>query len=133
MRIAVVALGKIGLPLAVQFADCLGLAGDTRAAFLQLARAGATVERLDLRAQPAPTGAPYRHTLPAQPTALIGREREVASVGRLLQQTDVHLVTLTGPGGVGKTRLALQVAAELAERFADGVWFVALAASDSSH
>ena len=83
--------------------------------------------------------------LPAQPTAFIGREREVAAVGELLRRADVRLVTLTGPGGTGKTRLALQVASELLDAsspplppqrergpggeglFPDGVWFVNLA------
>jgi class 3 adenylate cyclase len=69
----------------------------------------------------------HPHNLPVQPTLLIGREREVATVGHLLQREDVRLVTLTGPGGVGKTRLGLQVAAELADRFADGAFFVNLA------
>jgi predicted ATPase len=66
------------------------------------------------------------HNLPIQPTPLLGREREVAAVCALLRQGDVRLLTLTGPGGVGKTRLALQVAAELVDAFADGVWFVRL-------
>ena len=69
----------------------------------------------------------HPHNLPVQPTALIGRELEVAAVGQLLQREEVRLVTLTGPGGVGKTRMALQVAAELSEHFADGVFFVNLA------
>jgi predicted ATPase len=51
----------------------------------------------------------------------------VNAVQKLLLQQEVRLVTLTGPGGVGKTRLALQGAAELAEHFADGTWFVSLA------
>jgi len=73
------------------------------------------------------------HNLPAQPTALIGREKEVASVCSLLRRADARLVTLTGPGGTGKTRLGLQVAAELLDDFKDGVWFVNLAPiSDSS-
>ncbi|HET8854162.1 MAG TPA: LuxR C-terminal-related transcriptional regulator, partial [Ktedonobacteraceae bacterium] len=69
----------------------------------------------------------HSHNLPVQPTPLIGREQEVAAIGQLVQREDVRLMTLTGPGGVGKTRLGLQVAAELADHFADGVWFVPLA------
>jgi predicted ATPase/class 3 adenylate cyclase/DNA-binding CsgD family transcriptional regulator len=67
------------------------------------------------------------NNLPIQPTPFIGREKEVVTIQQLLLRQDVHLVTLTGPGGVGKTRLALQTAAELAEHFADGTWFVSLA------
>ena len=64
--------------------------------------------------------------LPVQPTPLVGRERELADVLELLRSH--RLVTLTGPGGSGKTRLALQAAAELVGEFPDGVWFVSLAA-----
>jgi predicted ATPase/class 3 adenylate cyclase len=69
----------------------------------------------------------HPNNLPVQPTPLIGREQEVTAIGQLIQREEVRLVTLTGPGGVGKTRLGLQVAAELADRFADGVFFVNLA------
>jgi predicted ATPase/DNA-binding CsgD family transcriptional regulator/class 3 adenylate cyclase len=66
------------------------------------------------------------HNLPVQLTSLVGREQEVTSVQNLLLGEDVRLVTLTGPGGTGKTRLGLQVAAELCEVFVDGVFFVSL-------
>ncbi len=69
----------------------------------------------------------HPNNLPVQPTPLIGREQEVAAVRQLLGHEDTRLVTLTGPGGVGKTRLGLQVAAELSDRFVDGVFFVNLA------
>src|SRR5262249_57071626 len=68
-----------------------------------------------------------RASLPRQPTLLIGREREIEDVSGLLRRPDVWLVTLTGTGGTGKTRLAIQSAAELLDAFADGVVFVGLA------
>src|SRR5918994_610705 len=67
------------------------------------------------------------NNLPAQPTPLVGRERELGEVRDLLRGEEVRLLTLTGPGGIGKTRLGLQVAAELLDEFEDGVFFVALA------
>jgi predicted ATPase/class 3 adenylate cyclase len=66
--------------------------------------------------------------LPIQPTPLIGRRRELAELTVLLRTEAVRLVTLTGPGGTGKTRLALQAAANLVDDFEDGVFFVELAA-----
>ncbi len=67
------------------------------------------------------------HNLPVQPTSLIGRAQEVTTIQHLLRREDVRLLTLTGPGGIGKTRLGLQVAAVLSETFTDGVYFVNLA------
>lgn len=66
------------------------------------------------------------NNLPLQLTALIGRERESAELREMLARDDVRLITLTGPGGVGKTRLSLQAGSESVESYADGVWFVAL-------
>src|SRR5436190_7635310 len=65
------------------------------------------------------------NNLPAQVTSFVGRTREMADVKRLLDTT--RLLTLTGPGGTGKTRLSLQVAAEVLDRFSHGVWLVELA------
>jgi predicted ATPase/class 3 adenylate cyclase len=70
----------------------------------------------------------YRSNLPVPATAFIGRERETTAVLDMLSRFDSRLVTITGPGGSGKTRLALQVAALSSDRFPDGVFWVPLAA-----
>ena len=62
----------------------------------------------------------YPNNLPLQPTPLVGREREVAEIRERLLRPEVRLLTLTGAGGTGKTRLALQAAAELTEEFEKG-------------
>jgi predicted ATPase len=69
----------------------------------------------------------YRNNLPLQPTPLIGREKEVTEVCQRLSRPEVRLLTLTGVGGTGKTRLGLQAAAELTEEFEEGAFFVSLA------
>lgn len=74
---------------------------------------------------PIRTAEAVRSNLPAQPTSFLGREREVEELSTLLEAA--RLVTLTGAGGTGKTRLAIACAARLAHRFPAGVWFVPLA------
>ncbi|MFQ5857826.1 MAG: BTAD domain-containing putative transcriptional regulator [Anaerolineae bacterium] len=69
----------------------------------------------------------HRHNLPAQPTAFIGREEELAALAQRLADPACRLVTVVGPGGMGKTRLALQTAAHQVDAFLHGVYFVRLA------
>ena len=104
-------------------ADALGLAGPQRGLFEAAARGGATAAAVLAARGPLIT---RPNNLPAQLSALIGREREVSEVRALVESS--RLVTLTGAGGAGKTRLGLQVAAELLDGSGDGVWLVELAA-----
>jgi predicted ATPase/class 3 adenylate cyclase len=69
----------------------------------------------------------YRTNLPIPATPFVGRDAELGEVGELMRRDDVRLLTLTGPGGTGKTRLALQAAADAADRFPQGVFWVPLA------
>jgi transcriptional regulator with XRE-family HTH domain len=101
--------------------DALDLVGDERAALEAAARRpGATYST----SRSAPSARP--HHLPFPPSPILGREREIEDVCQLLHRDDVRLVTVTGPGGIGKTRLSLQVAAQVIAAFPDGVWSVRL-------
>jgi predicted ATPase/class 3 adenylate cyclase len=82
-----------------------------------------------LRAEFPPLQSPQAipNNLPAQPSAFIGREAELGEIVNRLESEGVRLLTLTGPGGIGKTRLALQAASEVVGQFEDGVYFVDLA------
>jgi class 3 adenylate cyclase len=77
---------------------------------------------------PPPRSLPAPSNLPAVPTSFVGREAELAEAADLLARPAVRLLTLTGPGGAGETRLALETGRAVTPRFPDGVWFVPLAA-----
>ncbi len=119
---------KPSRPVAQRLAEQLGIATTQRELFIAVARGTAPVSRLS-----APTAQlePVRSKLPVSPTALIGREEELDALSRLVRDPTCRLITLTGPGGIGKTRLALEVARREEAAFADGAYFVALAALES--
>ncbi len=124
--------------LAESLAEALQIPPDQHEAFVQFARGGSQASPFMLKADTAPIFASrvssplstIPNNIPAPLTSLIGRKREIVDVCHLLAQPGVRLLTLTGPPGVGKTRLSIAVARALIEEqrlFPDGVYFVALA------
>ena len=105
---------------------------ETTALYEELRRGEASVEPAPAEAHhespPRKTPAAKTNDLPLQPTPLVGRGREVGEVAERVRGGKARLLTLTGPGGVGKTRLAVAAGADLPEGFDDGVFFVALSA-----
>jgi predicted ATPase/DNA-binding XRE family transcriptional regulator len=116
--------------IAELIANCLNIPEADRATFVRVARGELNLERLPsiLKpvAVPAAPPAPRVH-LPVLPSPLIGRQREVEELSQLLRDPQCRLLTLVGPGGMGKTRLAIETAAHIQTIFADGVYFVPLA------
>ena len=86
-----------------------------------------TADDLDAEFPPPRTIDSTPNNLPVATSALVGRSAELEQLARLLRGDTVRLVTLTGPGGIGKTRLAVQAASDALEHYADGVFFVDLA------
>jgi predicted ATPase/transcriptional regulator with XRE-family HTH domain len=122
--------------MAELLAECLDVPQEERPAFIQFARVGAETEEQGLTGLPEllhphaadtlPPPPRERTNLPIWPTSFIGREKERAKVRELLMQGPPVLLTLTGPPGIGKTRLSFQVAFDLLDEFCDGVFYVAL-------
>ncbi|HEU5099094.1 MAG TPA: tetratricopeptide repeat protein [Roseiflexaceae bacterium] len=107
--------------IAERLAEQLSIPLHERERFIRVARGELPVDLLSFPTSATPTN------IPRPATTLVGRVREVAEIRALLYRADVRLLTLTGSPGVGKTRLALHVASELSNAFANGVFFVALA------
>ncbi|MFN8443452.1 MAG: helix-turn-helix domain-containing protein [Caldilineaceae bacterium] len=124
-------------PMAERIADCLQIPVQERAAFLKVARAELSLHRVEnqlswestARVSPAlnPQATQQPNNLPVSLNRLIGREKEIHQLQALLLRPDVRLVTMIGPGGIGKTRLALQVAHAMMDRTTAEIWFVNLA------
>lgn len=120
--------------IAELLADHLEIPIEQRALFLKIARQEKGMASLDaipllpaLETTSSPPDLRRRSNLPVSATSLIGRESEINIIVKQLLDPSCCLLTLTGPGGVGKTRLGIEVARELENRFSDGVFFVPMA------
>jgi predicted ATPase/transcriptional regulator with XRE-family HTH domain len=124
--------------IAELMANCLNIPPPERATFVNVARGECSLDRLASLTQPtagpsvSSTATAPRINLPVVPTPLIGRQREVAELNHLLRDPQCRLLTLVGPGGIGKTRLAIETTAHLQAGFTDGVYFVPLASANST-
>lgn len=118
--------------MAELLAEKLDIPADQRPLFLKTARQEKSPDSLDAipPLSPPEAGSPPKPThshLPVSPTPLFGREHELHLIPKQLLEPSCRLLTLTGPGGIGKTRLAVEVGRALEPHFADGVYFVSLA------
>ena len=119
--------------IAQLIANVLEIPADNRKTFIRVARGELGTERLphpsnaihSPRISPIPGSS--HNNLPILPTPLIGRQHELSKLRQLLSEPECRMLTLVGPGGIGKTRLAIDVAAQVLDMFTDGVYFVPLA------
>jgi predicted ATPase/DNA-binding XRE family transcriptional regulator len=125
--------------LAMMLAQSLEIPSEDQAVFIKAARGELSMERLASLArtpsgdsQAATTSSPLPANLPKALTSFVGREPELSTLGQMLHDPQCSLLTIVGPGGIGKTRLAMEVATRQRNIFPDGVSFVPLAPLSSS-
>jgi predicted ATPase/transcriptional regulator with XRE-family HTH domain len=125
--------------LARTLAQSLEIPSEDQAAFIKVARGELNIERLASLAhtssgasQPAVDVSPLPVNLPRALTPFIGREPELSALSQMLHDPQCSLLTIVGPGGIGKTRLAIEAAQQVQDLLLDGVWFVPLAPLSSS-
>jgi predicted ATPase/DNA-binding XRE family transcriptional regulator len=120
--------------IAELMANCLEVSLERRATFVRVARGELSVDRLlpELKAIATPNISSPKTNLPAFSTPLIGRERELPQLNQLLCDSQCRLLSLVGPGGIGKTRLAIETAAHMQDVYANGVYFISLAPANST-
>ena len=120
--------------IAELMANCLNIPLAERSTFVRVARGELSLERLPSVSKQVVASTIPRTNLPVLPTPLIGRQRELEELSQLLRDPQCRLLTLTGPGGIGKTRLAIETAAQVQvpQDFAAGVYFVPLASVNSA-
>jgi predicted ATPase/transcriptional regulator with XRE-family HTH domain len=118
--------------IAELMANALNIPLSERSTFVKVARGELSVDRLPPIVKSVPISTTPRITLPVAPTPLIGRQREVEELSHLLRDPQCRLLTLVGMGGMGKSRLAIEAAAQVQDAFVDGVYFVALASVNAT-
>jgi predicted ATPase/transcriptional regulator with XRE-family HTH domain len=122
--------------IAELIANCLNIPPIERETFVRVARGELAMARLNSisasKREPGQGVSLLRINLPALPTPLIGRQHEVNELNNLLRDSQCRMLTLVGPGGIGKTRLAIETASQVQSLFADGVYFVSFASINSS-
>ena len=121
---------RASIQLVDLFAEIFNIPPQERKSFLTFARGDLLVSGNFTGEAPAYAPSPHRSNLPSSTTPLIGREKELATICEYLLKTDIRLVTLIGPPGIGKTRLSIESARETLSNFEDGTLFISLAPLD---